>query len=294
MAPDKVDHSLDHVLSDLITAFHILHQHEVFDEHGQISVRNPQDPTTFFTSNTPAILVSSKSDLSQWHVADCSPVASPYPGCEINQELSSTTELYAHSSMYHMYPGVQSIIHAHCLSAIVYGLCNSWGSMLQPSYLMAGFIGTSPPIFDIARCYDNLPDSHPKNLLINTAYIGHELAARFCKSPDEEMEPSDTPTDLPEQKVVFMRGHGYTTWAESIEDTVWRAIHIRRDADIQTAAMAQRDATELEVVYLSEQEAKDCERTTNFADQKQWLAWTAQADRSGMYRNEMRSLSSAG
>ena len=193
-----------------------------------------------------------------------------------------------------MYPGVQSIIHAHCLSAIVYGLCNSWGSMLQPSYLMAGFIGTSPPIFDIARCYDNLPDSHPKNLLINTAYIGHELAARFCKSPDEEMEPSDTPTDLPKQKVVFMRGHGYTTWAESIEDTVWRAIHIRRDADIQTAAMAQRDATELEVVYLSEQEAKDCERTTNFADQKQWLAWTAQADRSGMYRNEMRSLSSAG
>ena len=67
-----------------------------------------------------------------------------------------------------------------------------------------------------------------------------------------------------------------------------------RDADIQTAAMAQRDATELEVVYLSEQEARDCDRTTNHADQKQWLAWTAQADRSGMYRNEMRSLSSAG
>jgi hypothetical protein len=76
-------------------------------------------------------------------------------------------------------------------------------------------------------------------------------------------------------------------------DAVWRALHIRRDADIQTAAMAQREATELEVVYLSEQEAKDCERTTNFADRKQWMAWTAEADRCGMYRNNMRSLSHA-
>ncbi|KAJ9503090.1 hypothetical protein H2202_001244 [Exophiala xenobiotica] len=277
MAPNKVEDSLDYLLSDLITAFHILHQHGVFDEHGQISVRNPQDPTTFFTSNTPAILVASKNDLR----------------CEKNEEISPNTELFAHSSMYHMYPGVQSIIHAHCLSTIAYGLCNSWGSMLQPSYLMAGFIGPSPPIFDIATCYDNLPDSHPKNLLINTAYIGDELASTFRKSPDDDMEMNGAPTDLPEQKVVFMRGHGYTTWAENIMDAVWRALHIRRDADIQTAAMAQRDATELEVVYLSEQEAKDCEKTTNFADKKQWMAWTAQADRCGMYRNNMRSLSHA-
>ncbi|KAK5193483.1 hypothetical protein LTR99_007034 [Exophiala xenobiotica] len=293
MAPNKVEDSLDYLLSDLITAFHILHQHGVFDEHGQISVRNPQDPTTFFTSNTPAILVASKNDLSQWHVSDSSPVAKPYSGCEKNEEISPNTELFAHSSMYHMYPGVQSIIHAHCLSTIAYGLCNSWGSMLQPSYLMAGFIGPSPPIFDIATCYDNLPDSHPKNLLINTAYIGDELASTFRKSPDDDMEMNGAPTDLPEQKVVFMRGHGYTTWAENIMDAVWRALHIRRDADIQTAAMAQRDATELEVVYLSEQEAKDCEKTTNFADKKQWMAWTAQADRCGMYRNNMRSLSHA-
>lgn len=70
-----MDDSLERLLSDLITAYHILHSHGVLDKEGQVSVRNPRDSSTFFISNTPAILVSSKSDLSQWYVADGSPVA---------------------------------------------------------------------------------------------------------------------------------------------------------------------------------------------------------------------------
>jgi len=87
-------------------------------------------------------------------------------------------ELHAHRSIYAMYPGVQSVIHSHCLSAIVYGLCNGWNSMRQPSYLMAGFLGPSPPIFDIARFYDYLPQSHPRNLLISNQFLGDAMARR--------------------------------------------------------------------------------------------------------------------
>ncbi|KAK5187062.1 hypothetical protein LTR44_001069 [Exophiala sp. CCFEE 6388] len=283
-----VDEDVDRVLSDLITAFHILHQHQVVDEHGEISVRHPHDPTTFFTSNVPAILVAAKSDLSQWHVADGSPVEDSYDGCLRMERADQDMELHAHSSIYAMYPGVQSVIHSHCLSAIVYGLCNSWNSMLQPSYLMAGFLGTSPPIFDIARFYDYLPRSHPRNLLISNQFLGDALAEMLRKPHDDEMRLLDGPTDLPEQKVVFQRGHGYTTWAESIQDVVWRAIHVRRDADIQTAAMGQRESTDLEVVYLSEREARDCERTINRSEKKHWLAWTAEASRSGQYHNDLK------
>ncbi|KAJ9639834.1 uncharacterized protein PV06_10186 [Exophiala oligosperma] len=297
MTPGVIDdESVDQVLSGLITAFHILHQHQVLDEHGQISVRNPREPSTFFTSIVPAILISSKKDLNQWNVTDGSPVDDPYPDVEKVARVSPMTEIFVHSSMYNMYPGVQSVLHSHCPTAIVYGLCNSWTSMLQPSYLMAGFLGSSPPIFDTARYYDDLPASHPKNLLITTGYLGDEMAMALRKSHQRE-EGTDVlangSTILPEQKAVFMRGHGYTTWAESLVDVVWRAIHIRRDAEIQTAAMAQRDATELEIVYLTEQEALDCERTINHADRSQWQAWVAQAERSGMYRNdEVRSQSS--
>jgi ribulose-5-phosphate 4-epimerase/fuculose-1-phosphate aldolase len=193
-----------------------------------------------------------------------------------------------------MFPGVQSVIHSHCLSAIVYGLCNSWNSMLQPSYLMAGFLGTSPPIFDIARFYDYLPQTYPRNLLISNQFLGDAMAEMLRKSQDEDMRLVEGPTNLPEQKVVFQRGHGYTTWAQSLQDAVWRAIHVRRDADIQTAAMSQRESTDLEVVYLSEREAKDCEMTINRADKKHWLAWVAEAYRSGMYHNDLRDRLGAG
>ncbi|OAL28176.1 hypothetical protein AYO20_09595 [Fonsecaea nubica] len=275
--------SLDRHLSDLITAFHILHKHQVLDEHGQISVRNPVDPSTFFTSNVPAILISSKADLNQWRVADGSPIANPYDGCHKIDEVSDLSEHYIHSSIYDRFPGVQSIIHSHCSSAIVYGLCDNWRSMPQPSYLMAGFIGPSPPIFDIAQFYESLPRSHPRNLLVNNQYLGDRLAGMLEKSNNNEVVMNGVVADVHKQKVVFRRGHGYTTWAGSIEDAVWRAIHIRRDADIQTTAKNQRDATDLHVVYLTEEEARDCENTTNRASREHWLAWPAEADRSGFW-----------
>lgn len=281
--------SLDRLLSDLITAFHILHKHQVLDEHGEISVRNPQDSSTFFTSNLPAILVSSKRDLNQWYVADGSPVVTPYDGCRTIEQVSEHSEHYTHSSIYHQYPGVQSVVHSHCSSAIVYGLCNNWVSLLQPSYLMAGFLGTSPPIFDIAKVYGNLPQSHPRNLLINNQDLGDELAAMFRRPHDNGMVINGDRIDFPEHKVVFQRGHGYVTWAGSIADAVWRAIHIRRNADIQTTAMTQRDGINQDVVYLSEREAKDCEKTINNASKEHWLSWMVEADRSGFYRNDLMS-----
>ncbi|OQU97925.1 Clas II Aldolase and Adducin domain-containing protein isoform 2 [Cladophialophora immunda] len=160
--------------------------------------------------------------------------------------------------------------------------------MLQPSYLMAGFVGSSAPIFDIARFYENLPQSHPRNLLVNNQYLGDMLAEMFEKSNNNEMVMNGAEVHVPKQKVVFQRGHGYTTWAGSLEDAVWRAIHIRRDADIQTTAMNQRDATELHVVYLTEEEARDCENTINRASREHWLAWMAEAERSGFYQNDLR------
>jgi len=94
--------------------------------------------------------------------------------------------------------------------------------------------------------------------------------------------------NLPDHGAVFQRGHGFVTWATSIEDAVYRAIHIRRAADIQTVAMAQRNDSDIEVVYLSEREARDCDRTINRTLPLTWLAWVAQAERSGQYQNELR------
>jgi hypothetical protein len=60
-----------------------------------------------------------------------------------------------------------------------------------------------------------------------------------------------------------------------MEDAVYKAIHIYHP-DIQTTATAQRENTDLEVVYLNEREARDCEETINRAFAQTWLTWVAQ------------------
>jgi ribulose-5-phosphate 4-epimerase/fuculose-1-phosphate aldolase len=290
-----MDNNLDGTLMGLITASHILHFHQVLDEHGHISVRHPYDPLTFFTTNVPAVLVSSKNDLNQWNVVDGSPVTRPDGGCRMVETISEYSEHYIHSCIYNRFPGVQSIVDSQHLSAVVYGLCDSRGSLLQPSYRRAGFLGPSSPIFNAADHYSALPPNFPHNLLISHKRLGDELAKVFSKSvevdgvmDDEEEGEMATLASVPDHAVVFQRGHGFVTWATCIEDAVYRAIHVTRDAEIQTRAMMLRNDTELEVIYLNEREARDCDRTINRTFPPTWLAWTAQVERSGQYHNALK------
>ena len=62
-------------LKDLITANHILHHHQIVDAYGHISLRNPDNPHTFFLSHSVApALVSSPADIVEYNIEDASPV----------------------------------------------------------------------------------------------------------------------------------------------------------------------------------------------------------------------------
>lgn len=274
---------MEETLSRLITAIHILHQHQILDERGHISVRNPQDPSTFFISNVPAILVCSKNDLSQWHVIDSSPVAVPYDGCQTVQTAAELSEHFIDGCIYDRFPDVQSVVHVHNPTAIVYGLCNNRGSLLNPSYQMAGFLGSFNPIFDPADHYHTLPPTFAHNLLINHKDLGDAVASVLSDSSG-----MDGTSSLPDHQAVFLRGNGLVTWATSIEDAVFKAIHIHRNAEIQTTAMAQRNDTDIEVVYLSERETRDCDNSINRTLPLTWSAWVAQVERSGLYYNALK------
>jgi len=92
--------------STLLTANHILHYHNVVDAYGHISVRNPQDPNTFFISKSLApALVSSRDDLEEYRVSDASPVNENAP--------RGYAERFIHSEIYKKYKGVNSVVHAH-------------------------------------------------------------------------------------------------------------------------------------------------------------------------------------
>ena len=91
------------LFSTLITANHILHYHNVVDAYGHISIRNPQDPSTFFMSRSLApALVSSREDLEEYRVADASPVNPDAP--------KGYAERFIHSEILKKYKGVNSVL----------------------------------------------------------------------------------------------------------------------------------------------------------------------------------------
>lgn len=105
----------DALFSTLITANHILHFHNVVDAYGHISVRNPQNPETFFISKSLApALVSSRADIEEYYVSDASPVNEGAPKGYI--------ERFIHSEAYKKYKDVNVVIHSHSEAVIPFSI----------------------------------------------------------------------------------------------------------------------------------------------------------------------------
>lgn len=72
------------------------------EAYGHISVRNPQNPQTFFLSKSLApALVSSREDLEEYHVSDANPVN--------EGAAKGYAERFIHSEIYKKYKCVEVI-----------------------------------------------------------------------------------------------------------------------------------------------------------------------------------------
>lgn len=119
------------LFSTLITANHILHNHSVVDAYGHISVRNPQNPQTFFLSRSLApALVSRREDLEEYRVEDASPVN--------EGAAKGYAERFIHSETYKKYSGVNSVVHAHNESVLPFSITSV---PLKPVFHMGGVMG---------------------------------------------------------------------------------------------------------------------------------------------------------
>ena len=107
--------NLTSLLSSLITANHILHYNGVLDAYGHISVRNPNNSSTFFLSRSVApALVSSPADIVEYRVEDASAVVPNSP--------TGYIERFIHSEVLKRYPTVNSVVHSHAKSVIPFGV----------------------------------------------------------------------------------------------------------------------------------------------------------------------------
>ena len=127
-----VSANITQLLATYINALHILHYHGVLDGYGHLSVRNPNNPPTFFMQHgglAPA-LVSGLDDIGEYRVSDAEPVNPNTP--------PSVSERFIHSEILKRYPDVNVVLHGHPDVLISYSISDV---PLRPAIHMAGFLG---------------------------------------------------------------------------------------------------------------------------------------------------------
>ena len=235
--------NLTSMLSTLITASHILHYNGVLDAYGHVSMRNPQNASTFYLShNVAPALIASPSDLVLYQTADAAPVDPNAPQGYLERNI--------HAAVLKQYPEVQCVIHSHSEDIVSYSILPE-GPVLKPVWHMAGFLNaTGPPTFDIEPYYG---PNDPHDLLIRTPGLGEALSAYFSSPTSNDTKP------FVDNVAVLMRGHGFTTVAGSVEAAVFQAIYTQGNARVLTAAIGLNNGGNQNkaggIKYFTQQEA---------------------------------------
>ena len=125
-------------------------------------------------------------------------------------------------------------------------------------------------------------DIDPRFLLVNSVKFGDSFASYFTDPP------STSPKASPDNVVVLMRGHGFTTVGTSIEEAVVQAVYTRLNALMLTTALSTtgRDSPASQIHYLSVQEATDASQGPDKQTvMRPWSLYQAQVGVNPLYRN---------
>ncbi|KAI3336983.1 class II aldolase and Adducin N-terminal domain-containing protein [Xylariaceae sp. AK1471] len=264
------------LLGNFITGLHILHYNGVLDAYGHMSMRNPDNSSTFFMSrNPPPALVSSLDDIVEYHVSDASPVDANAPGGFI--------ERYIHSEILKRFSEVNVVVHSHSPLVVPYSAVDL---PLKPVIHLAGFLGEDVPVFDIAK---NYTANDTQDLLVRSVPLGAALAAEFSA-----VDKASQRSPLADHAVVLIRNHGFTTCAVALETAVFQAIYTQVNAQVQTGALELKDSgtgtrPREGVHYLAKQQAADSWDSNMGTIQRPYALWVRQVKVSPLYVNALDS-----
>ncbi len=222
------------------------------------------------SGDRPPALVSSFSDLIQYHVSDSSPVDS--------QAKKGYQERFIHSEIYKRFPTVNSVVHSHSEAVLPYTMS---GVAMKPTFHIAGFLGTHVPVFDIVPYYT---EESQQDMLVNSCKYGLGLATTFCSVSDSQS---------PDHNVVLMANHGFTAMGTSIKQAVYRAVYTHVNAGVQTNAITLRNAAvgagigvEGEMRYLNAEQVKGSLKMNDASQDRPWKLWVEEVEACGLYKKE--------
>lgn len=230
---------LGELLSQLVTANHILFERGVLDAFGHISVRHPLQPNRYFLARNKAPGLITLEDIIEFDL-DSNPLdANGRP---------VYLERFIHGEIYKARPDVMVVVHSHSPTVVPFTIVKN--TPFRAVCHMAGFIGTKPPVFEIRDAASDGTD-----LLIRSPKLGCDLA--------QVMGQHD---------VVLMRGHGATVVAHTLKQGVFRAVYTEVNARTQAVA-----STLGEIISLSEGEAEAAMLSTEGQAERAWGLWERSA-----------------
>lgn len=194
--PSIIIRTAAEAIAQLVMANRIIANEGVVDALGHVSVRNPENPHTFFISRVLAPIEVTKKDIVEvdldGQVVD--KTAQKPPG-----------ETFIHSAILKARPEMNAVFHGHPPSIIPFTVTDI---PLRPLLNTAGFIHQGVPVLD-----DYAPAS---GLLIGTREEGERVARH-----------------LGHHRVQLLRSHGCNIVAENLPRVVASAIYLNINATIQ-------------------------------------------------------------
>ena len=207
--------ALEDIRRDLVHANRILANEGVVDAYGHVSVRHPDNPEHFLLarSRSPALVV--EDDILEFTL-DGEPVDPKGP--------QPYLERFIHAAVMAERPEINSVIHSHAEEVIPFGVTKI---PLRPVFHVGSRMG------HIASWWDIKDRFGETNLLVTNMDHGRDMAKALGLN-----------------KVVLMRGHGFTAATEALYTTVFAAVYTQVNARVLTSALGMG----AEVMYLSKAE----------------------------------------
>jgi HCOMODA/2-hydroxy-3-carboxy-muconic semialdehyde decarboxylase len=231
---------LENAMREVVIANRILANERVVDAYGHVSVRHPLDPTRYLLSRSRAPELVERGDVIEYDLegkAVSGDARPPY------------LERFIHGAIYEARPDVQAVVHAHADAVLPFTVSTV---PLRPVVHMASFIGARLPVWDIR---DRFGDT---NLLVVNMAQGRDLAG-----------------GLGAERVVLMRGHGFTAAARSLQEVIRMGVYLPLNARVLAEALRLG-----EVKYLSRGEI-EAHASMKPDDPSMYRAWEYWAVRAG-------------
>ena len=233
----------DRLINDLVIANRILANENVCDAYGHVSVRNPDNPNTFFMARSLAPELVTVDDIVELDL-EGNPVR--------DEPRHLYLERFIHGGIFEARPDVMSVVHAHAEDVLPFGIAD--GTPLRPVIHSGSFIGANIPVWDIA---DRFGDT---NLLVANVEQGRDLAKT-----------------LGNNNVALMRGHGFASAARSLIEVVRMSVYLPRNARALSSALRLGG----EIKSLSQGEIDARNQGYKPYSPETWRAWEYWANRCG-------------